>query len=238
MIEEISAQFYKQWKITSKRAGEMAWIAVYPLVSLFSLGIFAYFVSIGGSPPETMLFVLVGVIVWDIYGVAQRATSYGITLDIWSGCLKHTFTGTSSYVGLVIGNALFGLFSAILVFLIMSTLGIIIFDFNIFNAGVFLINYIFVFIFATSFGLIVNSLMLTKGEKYMSLIWIMPGVLLVLSGVYYPIELLPPRSPARVPGNPYHPLSYFPEGFHGFLPRTGYPRTFNRGRIINLVFVN
>lgn len=191
MLEEASAHFYKQWKIMSKRSGEIAWITIYPLISIFSLGIFAYFVTIRGSPPETMLYILLGVIVWNIYSISERATSYGMALDIWSDCLRHTFTGTSSPSGFVLGNSVFGIFSAISVLLILGILGIAIFGFNIFNAGFFLLNLLFVFIFATSFGLLINALMLTKGDKLMSLIWITPGIIMILSGIYYPIDVFP-----------------------------------------------
>jgi ABC-2 type transport system permease protein len=191
MIDEAGAHFYKQIKIMSKRLGDLAWIFIYPLIGLISLGIFAYFVTTMGSPPETMLFVLIGVIVWDIYGVGERATSNAITLDIWSDCLRHTFTGTSSITGFIVGNGLFGLFSGAVVFVLLSTMGLILFGFNILHAGIFLTNLFFVFLFATSFGLIINSLMLTKGHKYMSLAWITPGLVMIFSGIYYPIDLLP-----------------------------------------------
>ncbi len=191
MIREASAHFYKQWKIMSRRPGEMAWIAVHPLISILSLGILAYFVSTGGASPETMLFVLAGVIVWNIYDASQRAISYGITLDIWSNCLKHTFTGSSSLPGFVLGNALYGLFSMISITLVTGILAIALFGFNIFMAGFYLVNFLFVFIFAAGMGLVINSLMVVKGEKYMSLMWILTGVIMIFSGVYYPIEILP-----------------------------------------------
>lgn len=191
MLEEASAHFYKHYKIMSRRAGEVAWIAIHPLISILSLGILAYFVSKGGAGPETMLFIFAGVIVWNIYDVSQRATSYGVTLDIWSDCLKHTFTGSSSFTGFVVGNAFYGLFSSILVMIITGMLAAVLFGFNIFLAGFYLANLLFVFIFATGLALVINSLMVTKGDKYMSLIWILTGVIMIFSGVYYPIEILP-----------------------------------------------
>ena len=191
MFEEIGAHFYKQWKIMSKRPGEIAWITIYPLISIFSIGILAYFVITKGSPPETMLFVLVGVIIWDIYNTGERTTSFGITLDIWNECLKHTFTGSSSLVGFILGNVLYGVFGAFIITMILSALGIVFFGFNIFTAGIFLLNFVSVFIFSVGTGLFINSLMLTKGEKYMSLIWTLPGIVMIFSGIYYPIEILP-----------------------------------------------
>ncbi len=191
MLEEASAHFYKQFKIMSRRMGEIAWIAIHPLIFILSLGILAYFVSEGGAGPETMLFVFAGVIVWNIYDVSQRATSFGITLDIWADSLKHTFTGSSSLAGFIVGNASYGLFSSVLVLMITGILAVILFGFNIFLAGFYLINLFFVFIFATGLALVINSLMVTKGDKYMSLIWILTGIIMIFSGVYYPIDILP-----------------------------------------------
>ena len=236
MIEEAGAHFYKMMKITSKRAGEIAWILIYPLISIFSLGLFAYFMSLEGAPPESMIFILVGVIVWDIYGVAQRAPSYGITLDIWSDCLKHTFTGSSSLTGFVIGTALFGLFSTIAVLIIMGVISYLVFGFNILLAGVYLLNILGVFIFATAFALIVNSLMLTQGEKYMSLIWITPGIMLVLSGIYYPIELLPgPVQAASMVIPTTHSLISMRAAF-GFAPEQAFPELVT-GMILSVAYL-
>ena len=191
MIEEAGAHFYKQSKILFRRWGELANILVYPLIGLFSLGLFAFFISTAGAPPETILFLLTGVIVWDIYSVSERAIAYGITLDIWSSCLKHTFTGGSSFSGFILGNSMFGLASAGAVLLLTGLVGIVIFGFNIFLAGPFLLNIFFVFVFANAFGLLINALMITKGAKYMSLVWVTPGIILIFSGIYYPVEILP-----------------------------------------------
>lgn len=191
MLSEASAHFYKHWKMITKRPGDLSVILLYPVISILSLGIFAYFISLRGSPPETMIFVLVGVIVWDIYNVAERYGSYSLMLDIWNDSVKHTFAGSSSFWGYIIGNMLFGLFGSVIVFILISAIGIVLFGFSIFSAGFFLINFIPIYIFGMSFGIIVGALMLLKGEKYMSLIWITPGIIMVFSGIYYPVNLLP-----------------------------------------------
>ena len=182
---------YKHYKTTVKRPGELGVLAVYPLIGVISLGIFAYFITIKGSPPETMPFILLGVIVWEIYNVSQRYGSWSLFLDIWNGSLKHSFAGSSSFWGFVLGNSLFGLFASIVIFMLMSLVGFFAFGFNMLIVGFFLINFIPVYLFGTSFGLFVGSLILTKGEKYMSMIWLTPGIIMIFSGIYYPIELLP-----------------------------------------------
>ena len=41
-------------------------------------------------------------------------------------------------------------------------------------------------------GLLIDSLMVTMSEKYMALIWVSTGVIMIFSGVYYPVDVLPP----------------------------------------------
>jgi len=191
MWEEVSAHIYKHMKIMAKRPGELAWIFVYPFISFLSVGILAFFLISEGAPLDSMMFVFVGVIVWNLYGLTQRAVTYGITFDIWSASLKHSFIGKSSIRHFVVGNALFGLTSSMATAVLIGIVGYFVFGFNLLVAGFFLVNLFFVFIFATAIGLVINGLMLAKGDKYMSLIWMGTGIIMIFSGIYYPVSILP-----------------------------------------------
>ncbi len=191
MWTEISAHVYKHWKIMSRRPGEIAWILLYPFIGILSIGILAFFLISKGAPLESMMFVFVGVIVWNFYGISQRGITYGITFDIWNNCLKHSFAGKSSIGHFITGNSIFGLLSSLAAFALVGVVGFILFGFNIFAVGAFLVNLFFVFLFATGVGLMINGLMVAKGEKYMSIIWMGTGIIMVFSGVYYPVSILP-----------------------------------------------
>lgn len=192
MLERAMAHFYKHSKIMSKRPGEMAWILVDPLVAILSIGIFAYFLITMGAPLESMIFVLAGVVIWGFYALSQKAITYGVNLDIWNDCLKHSFMERNEVRNFILGNSLFGLFSAIMAFFILALLGWVLFTFNIFTAGFFLLSALLsVFLYAISIGLIIDSLLLVKGNKYMSLTWITTGIIMVFSGIYYPVTALP-----------------------------------------------
>ena len=192
MLEEVRAHFYKHYKIMSRRAGDLAWVFVHPFVALFSIGILAHFLIIEGAPLDSLIYVLVGVIAWNFYDVSQRAMAFGVTLDIWNNCMKHTFSVNSSIKHFILGNSLFGLASSIVTFVLVTIAAWISFGLNLLDAGIFLpVNLFFVFVFATGVGLMIDSLMVSKGEKYMSLMWIGTGIIMVLSGVYYPVSVLP-----------------------------------------------
>lgn len=192
MWNEISAHLYKQMKIAQKWPGELAHLFVYPTIGLLSLGILAFFLVLNGAPVSSMLFVFVGVLMWNVYDMAQRTMSYGVTLDVWNESLKHSFVGASRVRHFIIGNMIYGAIGALIVLAIIGAAGLFMFDFNIFAGGIYLmLNMAFLFLFGSGIGLMINSLMVSKGSRYMAIIWIIPGMIMIFSGVYYPVELLP-----------------------------------------------
>ena len=192
MFEKASGHFYKHWIMTLKSPAEMAWILVYPFVGLISIGLFASFLIGSGAPLESLIFVFAGVMIWNFYDLSQHAITYGITYEIWSDSLKHFFSTTSTNNDYILGNSMYGLFISSSSLVIVGTIGFIIFGFNIFSAGIYLVlGSLSVFLFASSIGLIINYFMITKNVKYMSLIWMSTGIIMIFSGVYYPVSVLP-----------------------------------------------
>ena len=193
MWDEASAYLYKHVKIAMRWPGELAHLLVHPLTSILSIGILAYFVITQGAPPETLLFTFVGLVTWNVFESAERITGYGIMVDIFNGCMKHSFTGRSGIWDFIFGNGMYALISAVTGFVIALVTGIFLFGFNLLDGGSYLLaNLAFVFVFGVGVGLILNSLIVSRGAKIMALVWIIPGLVMIFSGVFYPPEILPP----------------------------------------------
>ena len=148
MLEEISAHFYKHSIIMKRRPADLAWIVLHPFIGLLSVGLLVFFVISKGAPANSMLFVFVGVIMWNFYDLSQRAITYAVTQDIWNVCLKHGFSGKAAVKHFIVGNSIFGLYSSAIAFVLVGVVGFFLFGFNIFAAGPYLFNLITVFIFA------------------------------------------------------------------------------------------
>lgn len=186
------AHFYKLYKMTTKSSGEKAWLFIYPLVGLFSIGFLAAYLKSVGGVMTTIHFVLIGVIVWSFYDLCQKAPVYGLLFDIWDHCLKHIIVSRATTYDFIIGTSAFGLASAIFTSLYLTAASITFFSFNIFEGGLTtIIALISIFIFATSMALLINSLIISKDKEYMVLTWAIPGIIMIFSGIYYPVEFLP-----------------------------------------------
>jgi ABC-2 type transport system permease protein len=193
MWNEASAYLYKHIKIAMRWPGELVHLLVHPLISILSIGILAFFVITQGAPVETLLFAFVGVVTWNVFECSERITGYGIMVDIFNGCMKHSFTGRTGIWSFIVGNGLYAVISAITGFIIALLAGLFLFGFNLLNGGLYLLaNLAFVFIFGVGVGLMLNSLIVSRGAKIMALVWILPGLTMIFSGVFYPPEILPP----------------------------------------------
>ena len=191
MFEEIFSQFYKQ-ALKSKHPAELAWILIHPVIGILSIGIFALFLSMRGAPANSLFFVVVGAVMWDFYSLSQKAITYGIMYEIWDGSLKHMFMSKTRIWQFLVGNALFGLVSSVVASILVALIAFAVFGFNIFSSGIFLVVGSFsIFTFAIAVGIIITSFMMWKSSMYMSLTWMMTGLVMVFSGVYYPVQLLP-----------------------------------------------
>ncbi|MFH1433134.1 MAG: ABC transporter permease [archaeon] len=192
IFETKYAHFYKLYMMTIKSSGEKAWLFIYPLVGLFSIGFLAAYLRSVGGVLSTIHFILIGVIVWSFYDLCQKAPVYSLLFDIWDHCLKHSIVSRATTYDFIIGTSAFGLVSAIFTTLYLTAASIIFFGFNIFEGGpATIIALISIFIFATSIALLINSLIISKDKEYMVLTWAIPGIIMIFSGIYYPVEFLP-----------------------------------------------
>ena len=188
-FECAKAFFYKQWIKTTRGWAELAWFTVYPLVALFTAGFFLQFLK---GDPTAVVYFLVGTFVWNFYMLCQKGITYGLLYDVWAYCLKHTVVSKATIADFVLGNGLFGLVSGVASMLIANAFSIVFFQFNLLDAGIVLVAaLIAILLYSISEGLVINALVVLKGYQYQSLTWIVTGIIMVLSAVYYPVELLP-----------------------------------------------
>ncbi len=188
MFERAQGFFYKH-VIKTRNWAEMAWFLVYPLVALFTAGFFLQFVK---GDPTAVVYLLVGTFMWNFYMLCQKGITYGVLYDVWDRCFKHSVISPASVFDFVLGNGAFGLVSALASMIVANFFAIIFFNFNLFDAGLVLVGaFTVIFFYGVAEGLVIDALIVTRGHEYISLTWILTGLIITLSGVYYPVEQLP-----------------------------------------------
>ncbi|HNX39033.1 MAG TPA: ABC transporter permease [Methanothrix sp.] len=214
-LNKYLASAYKNW-ITSKRNIFTVFeLFFWPMISLLSIGLLTRFLKVDAS---MVSFLLVGAIALTILQVAQIDVAYVLLFDMWSKSIKNTFISPVRSYHLVFGAALFGIVRGSVVFGILAGVSHYLFGFD-FQEGGLVPVLIFlggVFAMAAVIGIAVCISILTFGQKADVAAWSLSGLILLVSGIYYPVEVLPPllQAAARL-----LPLTYFLEYYRSiFIP--------------------
>jgi len=214
-LNKYLASAYKNW-ITSKRnIFTLFELFFWPMISLLSIGLLTRFLSVDGS---MVSFLLVGAIGLTILQVAQIDVAYVLLFDMWSKSIKNTFIAPVRSYHLVFGASLFGILRGSVVFAILAIVSRYLFGFNFQEGGMIpvLIFLAGVFAMAAVIGITVCICILTFGQKADVAAWSLSGLIMLVSGIYYPVDVLPPllQFLAKL-----LPLTYFLEYYRSiFIP--------------------
>jgi ABC-2 type transport system permease protein len=137
--------------------------------------------------------LLVGAVVWAYLGIIFEILTETVAWERWEGTIEYTFMAPLSRPIHLFGMGLFaivyGIVRAILLFGVVA----LFFDVNVGGAN-FLAALVILLIASIPFigiGMMTAVLPLISPEKGTQLGFIAQGILLVVSGVYYPVDVLP-----------------------------------------------
>jgi ABC-2 type transport system permease protein len=113
---------------------------------------------------------------------------------MWSKSIKNTFVAPVKSYHLIFGSLIFGVLRGTVVFAILALVSYYLVGFKFLQGGlipvvVFLAG---VFAVAAVIGIAVCISILTFGQKADVAAWSLSGVILLVSGIYYPVNVLPP----------------------------------------------
>src|ERR671925_2260965 len=179
-------------------AWEAVWL-LYNLVTVLSIGYLASGLSSfsqGASRIDlarAQLYLLVGALLWTYLSMVFFEISFAITWERWEGTIEYTFMGPirrlTHLLGICAASLIYGIARAGLIGLTL----VFLFKLDLSRA-----NYpsaLAIFIAATlpllGLGIFTSILPLLSPEKGEQMAFAVQGVLLLISGVYYPISVLP-----------------------------------------------
>jgi ABC-2 type transport system permease protein len=214
-LNKYLASAYKNWLISKRNIFTLFELFFWPMISLLSIGLLTRFLQVEGS---MVSFLLVGAIALTILQVAQIDVAYVLLFDMWSKSIKNTLIAPIRSYHLVLGATLFGILRGSVVFFILAIVSRYLFGFDFQVGGLLPVVIFLAGVYATAavIGITVCVSILTFGQKADVAAWSLSGMILLVSGIYYPVEVLPPllQSLARA-----IPLTYFLEYYRSvFIP--------------------
>ncbi len=180
-------------------------IIFWPLVSLLSIGLMGSFLGLGLNFKN---FIFTGVITSGVLQITQLDVSYSVLYDIWSKSSKHTFLAPIAHLHYLIGSWIVGMLRGLIVFVLLLFLAYACYGFQAPPVPVLLVFLSGIFLNALVVGTFVCTLILVFGQKVEVTAWSIVALLMLLCGIYYPVNYLP--APLCLLSQ-YIPLTYFLE---------------------------
>ena len=194
------AFFERNWNLTKRYwAWEIVWL-VYNIVNAMSvtyIGAAAQLLpSIKGFKFDTsplILYLLIGTSVWSYLSVTFEGVTDMITLERWEGTIEHTFMAPISRFTHLIGSCWYAIAHGLLFTFIQLVVVGAFFHLDLSHANY--LSAIFILLVGSvsfiGFGIGAAVLPLLFTERGSQMYYIVRAILLLVSGVYYPISVLP-----------------------------------------------
>ena len=165
-------------------------LTFWPGVAMLSHGLLTRFLDL---TPAMTSFILVGTVALSAVQVCQLDVAYAVLFDIWAKSMKHQFLSPVRIYHLALGSWMVGVGRGLLVFALMATIGTRAFGFNFVGAGPVSLGLFLMGCFLTALivGLLVCALVVLFGTRAETSAWAAVNFIVMLSGIYYPVSVLP-----------------------------------------------
>ena len=150
----------------------------------------------GGEGIDTqrlMTFLLVGALIWSYLSMIFDVLSETVQWERWEGTIEYTFMSPTSRVTHLLGMGVYAVVYGILRTVVVLGVAMLAFDLDLSQANYWAALFVLAVcsISLVGFGVVAAVMPLLSPEKGQQVTYIISALLLLVSGVYYPVKVLP-----------------------------------------------
>jgi ABC-2 type transport system permease protein len=176
---------------------ELVWLTFTTVNAISITFIGAGVDQVGGGEgidvPYVMTFLLVGALLWSYLSMIFDVLSETVQWERWEGTIEYTFMSPTSRVTHLLGMGVYAIVYGIIRTAIVFGVAMLAFDLDLSKAnyGAALVVLAVCSISLVGFGVVAAVMPLLSPEKGQQVTYIISAILLLVSGVYYPVKVLP-----------------------------------------------
>lgn len=142
--------------------------------------------------PDIVTLFLGGIILWTFVQNSQRDINMPLLNDAWNRNLVNLFSTPIRLRDFIAGTLVLGLIKLFMSFIFFSTVAFLLYQFNIFYLGYFLIfAMINLILVGWWVGFIISGLILRFSNRVEAFAWSLVFVIYPFSAIFYPVDILP-----------------------------------------------
>ena len=140
-----------------------------------------------------MTFLLIGALIWSYLSMIFDILSETVQWERWEGTIEYTFMSPTSRVTHLLGMGVYAIVYGIIRTVLVLGVAMLAFDLDLGNANYLaaLVVLAVCSISLVGFGVVAAVMPLLSPEKGQQVTYIVSALLLLVSGVYYPVDVLP-----------------------------------------------
>jgi len=174
---------------------EVVWL-VYVTINAMAITFIGAGVEASGGTVDTqflMTYLLVGALLWNYLSMLFDVLSETVSWERWEGTIEYTFMSPSSRITHLLGMGFYAVVYGILQTALTLGVCMAFFDLDLSNANYWgaLLVLAVASVSLVGFGVVAAVLPLLSPEKGQQVSYIVSSVLLLVSGVYYEVGVLP-----------------------------------------------
>jgi ABC-2 type transport system permease protein len=174
---------------------EVVWL-VYVTINAMAITFIGAGVEASGGTVDTqflMTYLLVGALLWNYLSMLFDVLSETVSWERWEGTIEYTFMSPSSRITHLLGMGFYAVVYGILQTALTLGVCMAFFDLDLSNANYWgaLLVLAVASVSLVGFGVVAAVLPLLSPEKGQQVSYIVSSVLLLVSGVYYKVSVLP-----------------------------------------------
>gem|GEM_PF-702260 len=187
-LERAYSQFYKNVHLITQNHFRLMDTTIWPLTLLLA---FSFLAKALNNDPTVIALVVLGMMGWQVVQQVQMGMATCYMDEFWSNSLTHLFVTPIRLGEFLLGGIMTGLFKCAIVLALFFATASVFYGIQIPDPVAFLAALFFLLLFGISLGMINLAFIFPHGENAIYLVWTLPDILVVLSGVYYPLDILP-----------------------------------------------
>ena len=192
------AFFERNWNLTKRYwTWEIVWL-VYNVVNALSVTLISKNTEILGNVSQARidfltLYLVIGTAVWSYLSITFEGVTDMITIERWEGTIEHTFMAPIARFTHMVGSCWYAVVHGLLFTFVQLLIVAAFFHLDLSQANYLTAAFMLLLgsISFIGFGIAASVLPLLFTERGSQMSYIVKAVLLLVSGVYYPVNALP-----------------------------------------------
>ncbi|HUN50194.1 MAG TPA: ABC transporter permease [Candidatus Sulfotelmatobacter sp.] len=215
-FRRVGAMVLRHWFVLRGSWPRLVELAYWPTVQMVLWGFMTKFL-VGQTSYFAQAFgvLLSGVLLWDVLFRGQLGVAISFFEEIWARNLGHLFVSPLRPYEMILSLGAMSLIRTVIGVVPAAAMAVIFFGFNLASLGLSLAGFFFLLlVMGWALGLLICGIVMRYGQGAETLAWAAIFAVAPVSGVYYPIAVLPAWLQAVA-----HclPSAYVFEGMRGIL---------------------